>query len=127
MAHSVRDSVRDSQPARAVAMSLLGHAARLGATLSTVLRRRAAGNGGVRKTSNTLVLGNEQDLQSLLPSVDDIVEAQYNGRKSRRNWGYRGVQVTAVNLVNEEQEGYPNYTYVVHEELWLVGGWVGCW
>jgi hypothetical protein len=110
----VKQSMLKCNYNHAMSMMLLGHSARLSCTLSTSIVRSLPGNGGIRTSKNRLLDGSgdlEKDLHSLLPKVNDIVEAQYHGRKSRRNWGYRGVQITAVNVIGEEIEGYPNYTY----------------
>ena len=103
-------------PSVRCAMTLLGHSARLGSTLSTSIVRALPGNGGNGSRGRNQSDGSMNVIggtNSILPKMGDLVEAQYRGRPSRSSWGYPGVTITTVNVIQEarDSEGGCMHTY----------------
>ena len=88
------------------ALTIIGHSARLCSTFSASVRViKPMVNSGQRQRpfiSKTKLVR--------LPQVGDICEAQYHGRRNRSSWGYRGVQILAVNVLDSDMY---RYTYDV--------------
>ena len=85
------------------ALTILGHAARLSSTFSASVKVIDPDVNGRNLSNHHL----DQSARLMpLPQVGDICEAQYQGRRNRSSWGYRGVQITAVNVLDADMYEY---------------------
>lgn len=78
--------------------------------------RALPGNGGNGSRGRSQSDGSMNVIggtNSILPKMGDLVEAQYRGRPSRSSWGYPGVTITTVNVMQEarDSEGGCMHTY----------------